>query len=281
LSDWNEIKQVHQEFAEQGFDLVILDLEMALAIMPTHGEVPTRTIEIARSTIAQLAQIGAELNLAPGWMLLIDRGNRLISNPQLQLWRAIWMPYFEALKTCVKHSGEISVVQIELLDALETAAQITAPSAIDLSARSHQSELANVDNSAPKIPEDLLDLLDDFLIEEEIASVGELSLDSIDPLAEISTSAIQSPSPAIDLDEDLPDLLDDLFLDEEILPAAELPAEAMAAVTIEDRSIITSKFRSIGIDAAEELPDLLDDFFLDDRDEIDNDFSDLAELDDS
>jgi chemotaxis protein histidine kinase CheA len=51
LSEWDENKQLHQEFAEQGFDLVILELEMALANLPVVGAVPAPTIEIAHSSI--------------------------------------------------------------------------------------------------------------------------------------------------------------------------------------------------------------------------------------
>lgn len=216
LSDWNEMKQVHQEFAEQGFDLVILDLEMDLATMPTQGVVPAKTIEAARSTIAQLAQIGTELELAPGWMLLIDRGNRLISHPDLQLWRSVWMPYFEELKVCVKHSGEISVVQIERLDALETATQIVVPSAIDLS-------------GANKTHEDLPDLLDDFFMDDEISSEIDCPAQSSDLLTNFfddrDTTTDEPQIPAIDPERDLPDLLDDFFMDEEILTGDELSAD--------------------------------------------------------
>jgi chemotaxis protein histidine kinase CheA/CheY-like chemotaxis protein len=264
LSDWNEMKQVHQEFAEQGFDLVILDLEMDLATMPTQGVVPARTIETARSTIAQLAQIGTELELAPGWMLLIDRGNRLISHPDLQLWRSVWMPYFEELKVCVKHSGEISVVQIERLDALETVAQI-APSEIDLSTESDRLARSKVDTSAPETDEDLPDLLDDFFMDEEISPVTELSSDSIAPISEISTSVSQSPSPAIDLDEDLPDLLDDFFMDDDFSSVDELPADESDLLTdfFDEGDTRTDEPQIPAIDPARDLPDLLDDFFMD------------------
>jgi GH35 family endo-1,4-beta-xylanase len=73
LPDWSEQSQLFQEFAEQGFDLVVLDLDMALEQLPQQGEVPAETIAIAQQTIAQLTLIGAEMELAQGWQDLLAR----------------------------------------------------------------------------------------------------------------------------------------------------------------------------------------------------------------
>jgi chemotaxis protein histidine kinase CheA len=266
LADWNEMKQVHQEFAEQGFDLVILDLEMALATMPTQGEVPARTIAIARATIDQLTQIGTDLELAAGWTVLIDRCTRSIDNPDLHFWRSLWMPYFAALKACVKNSGEISVAQIERLDALEAAAQLLAPSI-----ETDRIELAQVDKIQLDLEEDLPDLLDNFFLDEEMITTSEISSTSIDSISEILTPTSDSLARSIDSAEDLPDLLDNFFIDEETIATSESAADSIAEIAIEQYS------RSV-IDPGEDLPDLLDDFFVDEQIEIDNNCTELAEI---
>jgi chemotaxis protein histidine kinase CheA/CheY-like chemotaxis protein len=253
LPEWNEMKQVHQEFAEQGFDLVILDLEMDLATMSTQGEVPARTIESARSTIAQLTQIGTDLELAPGWTVLIDRGTRLINNPELQLWRSIWMPYFAELKACVKNSGEICAAQIDRLDALEAAVQILADSV-----KKERSEVAKVDKIQFDLSEDLPDLLDDFFIDEEIITTSEIFSKSIDSLSEILVPISNSLTRSSDIEENLSDLLDDFFIDEEVVTTNKFSSASSGEIADRERSVTV-------MDAGDELPDLLDDFFIDEE----------------
>ena len=119
LPDWNELKQVHQEFAEQGFDLVILDLEMALARIPSLGLVPAQIIDAAKATLAQLTQIGVDIELAQGWTILLQDCQKLIAKPDCQLWRSVWFAYFQLLKACVKNSGEIAATDIERLAQLK------------------------------------------------------------------------------------------------------------------------------------------------------------------
>jgi chemotaxis protein histidine kinase CheA/CheY-like chemotaxis protein len=253
LSDWNEMKQVHQEFAEQGFDLVILDLEMDLATMPTQGEVPARTIEIARSTISQLTQIGTDLELAPGWTVLIALGIRLINNPDLHLWRSLWMPYFAELKACVKNSGEISVTQIDRLDALEATAQILATSV-----KVERLEVAPVDKIQIALEGDLPDFLENFFSDEEIVLTSEISSEPTESISEMLTSISDSLQRSSDVEENLPDLVDDFFIDDEIVTTNELSSDSID-------EIISEQHSGSVIDAGEELPDLLDNFFGDDE----------------
>ena len=245
LPDWNEMKQVHQEFAEQGFDLVVLDLEMELANLPAQGEVSPHLIETAQATIDQLTHIGTELELSPGWTLLLQRGDRIISNPDRQLWQSIWLPYFQVLKTCVKNSGEISDVELEELDELAVAAEVgsslVCPN-IEL-ARSHNfgsdesiilgaMPIESIDKSTQieVANEDLADLLDDFFLDEEISS-GAVTVKSIG-------AAIAPTQQALPLEvganEDLPDLLDNFFLDEEIEVDLDSPQSIQSDAAIDD-----------------------------------------------
>jgi chemotaxis protein histidine kinase CheA len=219
LPDWNEMKQVHQEFADQGFDLVILDLEMDLANLPDRGVVPTPLIETAQGMIAQLTQIGVELELASGWLMLIQRCDRLITNPDSQLWRGLWLRYFAALKACVKNSGEISTAELEQLDALESAVQsagsIDRP---DLSASVIEVDLEILSGLDDSIDDDLPDLLDDFFGDEELFPTSEIIIEIDEPIVQ-STAPIEPSNlpPASDLEDGaLSALLDDFFFDDAI-----------------------------------------------------------------
>lgn len=105
LPQWDEIGQLHQEFAEQGLDLVVLELEIALEQLPEHGRVPDSTLQIACNILEQLTQIGAELQLAPGWTALLEQAQILLAHPTNSAWRSQWKPLFQALKTCAKQGG--------------------------------------------------------------------------------------------------------------------------------------------------------------------------------
>jgi chemotaxis protein histidine kinase CheA len=283
LPDWNEMRQVHQEFADQGFDLVILDLEMELANLPDRGAVPTPIIETARATITQLIQIGTELELAAGWIPLVERCDRLLSHPDSQLWRGLWLTYFAALKACVKNSGEISAAEVDQLDVLESAAK----SAISLNP-AELTTSAMDDGAIAATDSDLPDLLDDFFGDDfgtEVFDQGILAISSSSATTdeiEISdwTNATDDqqmeivdelPSVAIDRAEagesDLPDLLDDFFSDEELFPVS------AAMIAGDNQEIGQDLDREIAlIDAASSpqeieqadgaLSALLDDFFL-------------------
>ena len=191
LAEWDELKQVHQEFAEQGFELVILELEMALGNLPTEGIVSPPTLDIAQATIAQLMEIGADLELAPGWAILLKNCEQLINKPDSELWREIWVEYFSVLKTCVKNSGEIDYLEIDRLVQLADSID-----SIYLTSTSDPVEPASIIVENPEYSADLIDILDDFFITEE--------------------SELPSISASIDDDFDLPDLLDDFFMEEEI-----------------------------------------------------------------
>jgi len=111
LPDWSEMLMVQQEFAEQGFDLVTLDLDMALDELPTEGTVPAETVEIAQQTIEQLRVIGADMQMAEGWIKLLDQSADLLNQPQAELWQKQWRPYLKELKASAKRGGKLLPVQ--------------------------------------------------------------------------------------------------------------------------------------------------------------------------
>ncbi|AFY95803.1 response regulator [Chamaesiphon minutus] len=232
LPDWNQMRQVHQEFAEQGFDLVVLDLEMALAKIPDRGVVSPQIVANAQATIAQLTQIGTEIELAPGWTQLLQFGDRLISDPDPQLWQVVWLPYFQVLKTCVKNSGEIDPEEIARLDALANSrdnADSGTPLSVDLT--------WDLDDDLSGAGDDLSGLLNEILVAAEIAPDSLTVISSAQSLAtqsedstEVAEIELWSEATIEQLDEfgsledeaddDLPDLLDNFFGSGEILPLA-------------------------------------------------------------
>ena len=104
IPDWSELKQVHQEFAEEGFDLVVLALEMALSDIPDLGPVPLQAMETAQQTLEQLAQIGQDLQFAAGWTALLQDCAEVRVADSAQ-WHQSWPKLFQRLKTCAKQGG--------------------------------------------------------------------------------------------------------------------------------------------------------------------------------
>lgn len=105
LPESNERTQLFHEFAEQGFDLVVLDLEMALEQLPPQGKVSTATLNIAKQTLQQLLQIGKDLEFDQGWIDLLRRSKVLLSRPENDFWRTHWFEYLRRLKDCARSGG--------------------------------------------------------------------------------------------------------------------------------------------------------------------------------
>jgi chemosensory pili system protein ChpA (sensor histidine kinase/response regulator) len=110
LPEWNEMRQVQQEFADQGFDLVMLDLEMMVEELPESGEVSDEAWEIAQQTITQLQEIGAEISLSETWQsFLQQKTTELFDHRDCELWRAEWMPLLKKLKDSARQGGVFAV----------------------------------------------------------------------------------------------------------------------------------------------------------------------------
>ncbi|NJO39162.1 MAG: response regulator [Cyanobacteria bacterium RU_5_0] len=107
LPTWSEQQQLHREFAEQGFDLVVLDLEIALERSPLKGAVSETTLNIAQQSLTQLQQIGKELQFASGWTTLLEQAQILFAQPENSIWRSQWLQFFQALKECAKQGGNL------------------------------------------------------------------------------------------------------------------------------------------------------------------------------
>ncbi|MDV2993718.1 MAG: Sensor histidine kinase RcsC [Chroococcidiopsis sp. SAG 2025] len=107
LPEANEQTKLFQEFAEQGFDLVVLDLEMALEEMPDRGQVPPEVIKIAKQTLQQLIQIGNDLEFEAGWLDLLRYSKALLNRPESDFWRSQWSKYLPLLKDSARQGGKL------------------------------------------------------------------------------------------------------------------------------------------------------------------------------
>jgi chemotaxis protein histidine kinase CheA len=240
LADWNELKQLHQEFAEQGFDLVILDLEMAVEKLPVPGVVPPNTINIAQATIAQLTQIGNDIELANDWQLLLTNCAQLLTKPDNQLWRSSWLEYFEILKICIKNSGELTDAQLQRLSFLTNVFVSTTVMTIDVTPIHSEIDIA------PDLP----DLLDNFFGDEERIEPSAIDISS--PPAP-DKSLLISSEVSSSIDDELPDLLTNFFDDDF--------DDDISVSSTSAKSLLISSEVSGSTD--DELPDLLTNFFDD------------------
>jgi chemosensory pili system protein ChpA (sensor histidine kinase/response regulator) len=253
LTQWNEQKQLHQEFAEQGFDLVVLELEVALERLPQQGTVPTAVVNTAQQTLAQLQQIGNELQFAAGWTTLLNQAQTIFDQPENRVWRSQWLQIFQALKTCAKQSGtpvsfefaDPEFADLELVD-LEFASLPDGQTAdyLDFPKPVPTTEPAPAWSDLPDLQESFTELgsfLDELpLPEGETSPAAEIPVErmndlvinpAIDPVTEPTTNIYSSPTL-----EDLPDLAEiseflDTFNPSE---AANLPDPPNLSTSIDD-----------------------------------------------
>jgi chemotaxis protein histidine kinase CheA len=135
LADWNDQRLLHQEFAEQGFGLVILNLEMAVEQLSIPGNVPAEAMEIATQTLVQLAEIGHDLEFAGGWIELLGRCDALVNEPSTALWRSQWPGYLAALQESARQSGKwiepiftpLPTVDVSAISAVEPPVPAESP----------------------------------------------------------------------------------------------------------------------------------------------------------
>lgn len=219
IPDWNELTQVHQEFAEQGFDLVILDLEMAVNQLPVQGSVSDEAIQLATQTLAQLTQIGVDLQFEEGWTMLVQCCQTLSSSSDSAQWHHSWPLYFQALKECAKNSGRREEEQLVALKAsveeMPIVSTVSSPEVVTVTPMESDVFEANLDLLDTDLDAELeLSALDTDLSELDadldLSALGEdlfddvvaLS-DSTTELAEETESVVSGPAPDLDwsLDE--------------------------------------------------------------------------------
>jgi chemotaxis protein histidine kinase CheA/CheY-like chemotaxis protein len=116
LPEWNENQQLFQEFADQGFDLVVLDLEIAVESLPSSGNIPRSTIKAAQTTLDQLTQIGQDLEMGEGWQQLLGLGQCWLTHNDLPMWQQFWPPFLPALKANARKGGQVTEAATAFLE---------------------------------------------------------------------------------------------------------------------------------------------------------------------
>jgi chemosensory pili system protein ChpA (sensor histidine kinase/response regulator) len=178
IPDWSEQQQVYQEFAAQGFDLVVLDLEMALEQLPAEGKVPPLAVDIARQTLQQLEQIGKQLQFASGWTQLLETARAFLDRLDSTFWHSHWSSHLQALKDCAKQGGKLNNREAIALETklLQWDAIAPIPSDDEISWAEEDSELMKSEE-ADAIGEVSLtqvqQILDEFERVEELAQSGQ------------------------------------------------------------------------------------------------------------
>jgi chemotaxis protein histidine kinase CheA/CheY-like chemotaxis protein len=210
LPEWNEQSLLYQEFAEQGFGLVVLDLEMALETLPPQGKVSREIVDIARQTLAQLAEIGKDLEFQAGWTELLQGGEDLLNRSSIEEWRSHWTGYLKALQESARQGGKfvtptpISVSQplnSPLAEAEFLELEAIAPDFLDLDVV--ESSLSETEAEAEEFLEleaiapDFLDL-DALEVDEAIAG-NEMSMSQTQE--ELTSLDWQTLSETVDLFE--------------------------------------------------------------------------------
>jgi chemotaxis protein histidine kinase CheA len=119
LSAIDERLQICQDFANQGFDLVVLDLEMAIEKL-SPGMVALDTVDTAAQTLASLQQIGTDLCMDLGWRQLLNAAQSLLLLSEGEEWQSQWPPLLQLLKESAR-AGGILPARAQELPGLEIA----------------------------------------------------------------------------------------------------------------------------------------------------------------
>jgi chemotaxis protein histidine kinase CheA len=110
LPNWSNNQQLQQEFVEQGFDFVVLPLEMQLDAMATDIAVPDKLRLTAAVTISQLQQIGIDLELGRGWTKVLELCQQVVEHVDSYVWKSTLPNYLAMLKDCAANGGELENV---------------------------------------------------------------------------------------------------------------------------------------------------------------------------
>ena len=219
LPQWNEVSQLHQEFAEEGLDLVVLELDIALERLPEEGTIPDNAFHTAQQILEQLTQIGQELALAVGWVQLLQQAQPLLEHRDNMVWRSQWPLFFQALKACAKQSGNPVAFEFTNLESASLQPAIGNATALDIKEDQGWSIEPQADANTFILTQtemgELNALLDVCELTDPIASVGTF-LDTLNPVE--AASAAES----IDwLNDDAPSVSDLVIVSDNKVHSAE------------------------------------------------------------
>jgi chemotaxis protein histidine kinase CheA len=107
LPNWSNNQQLQQEFVEQGFDFVILPLEMQLDALAADIAVPDKLRQTAAGTINSLQEIGRDLEFGRGWAKVIELCQQVVEHVDSYVWKSTLPTYLAMLKDCAANGGEL------------------------------------------------------------------------------------------------------------------------------------------------------------------------------
>jgi chemotaxis protein histidine kinase CheA len=107
LPNWSHNQQLQQEFVEQGFDFVVLPLEMQLDALASDIAVPDKLRQTAEVTITRLQQIGSDLEFGRGWTKVLDLCQQVVEHVDSYVWKSTLPNYLAMLKACAANGGEL------------------------------------------------------------------------------------------------------------------------------------------------------------------------------
>ena len=205
LPQWDQAAQLQYEFADQGFDLVVLDLEMALSKLSFDQPISPEIVNLAQDLLDELKQIGEELKLDSGWESLLSEAKSLLVDLQTQLWQTRWPLLLQALKSCAKNGGAVTPIPENLESNLTSSEPLSSEVGFDLSSSipgitdvmgSTETSLEEVSFSEvlPDLDEigELFDVISD--IESPIENDAESSSELGDSTAEPKIVTSNAPS---------------------------------------------------------------------------------------
>jgi chemotaxis protein histidine kinase CheA len=137
LPNWSNNQQLQQEFVEQGFDFVVLPLEMQLDALSADIAVPDKLRQTAETTINTLQQIGSDLEFGRGWNKVLELCQQVVEHVDSYVWKSTLPNYLAMLKDCAAKGGE-----------LETSAP--APPPVNRQSKDHRQAI-QIPISLPKL----------------------------------------------------------------------------------------------------------------------------------
>jgi chemotaxis protein histidine kinase CheA len=108
LTEIDEHQQICQDFANQGFDLMVLDLEMGLEQLPEGSQVPSSLVNTAAQVFTDLEAVGRDLGMNGGWALLVQPLLELLIESDREIWRSRSQAYLPLLKMCALDGGNLT-----------------------------------------------------------------------------------------------------------------------------------------------------------------------------
>lgn len=149
LAEFNERTQLFQDFAEQGFDLVVLDLDMAIEQLPDTGKVPSSTLQITKETLKQLIQIGKDLEFEPGWLELVQTSKKFLTRLEADFWKLEFPGFLKELKDCSRVGGAVKPKVSVAVAQTETEEQGSRGETAPQKAQAAQDAATNVQIPVP------------------------------------------------------------------------------------------------------------------------------------